>query len=165
MSMVFDTASIEILQQAFARFPDLARDELRRFMAWASIFLQGEVIDRTPAAEGALRDSVHPFIEEVPGGMHGGAGTALAYAIPVELGTKPHMPPIGPLEQWVRTKLGKGGKDATRIARAIQWKISHYGTPGAGMFHRALAANRGELARQFALSMIRLRDRLAEASQ
>lgn len=164
MNIVFDTGSLETLARAFERFPDLAREEVGRFMHAATAHLQGEVIEHTPAAEGVLRGSIHPYVQEIPGGMLGGVGTALAYAEAVELGTRPHWAPIAPLEQWARTKLGLGPKEAASAARGIQRAIAARGTPAAGMFHRALAANAGEIARQFNLAMQRLRSRLEGVS-
>jgi hypothetical protein len=160
MKIAFATDDLDLLARCFERFPAETRQVLRGWMHAATLFLQGEVIERTPAAEGALRASVHPWMQEIPGGMLGGVGTSLAYAEAVELGSKPHMPPIQPLEQWVRTKLGKSGKEGTQIARSIQWHISHYGTPAAGMFHRGLSVGAGEIARQFGLAIEQLRARV-----
>lgn len=165
MKVVLATDDLDVVRRAFDRFPELARQELRMAMHAATLYLQREVVERTPAAEGTLRDSIHPFVQELPGGMLGVVGTSLAYAEAVELGTKPHMPPIAPLEQWVRTKLGKSGKEGASIARSIQWHISHYGTPGAGMFHRGLTAGIGEIGRLFGDALQRLRTRLAEGGR
>lgn len=158
MRFVFDTESLRTLDIAFANFPDKTRQEMRRFMHGATQFLQGEVVDRTPAAQGNLRASIGSDVEETGVGLIGVVSTSMAYAVPVELGTKPHMAPIEPLEQWVRVKLGLSQKAATSVARSIQWKIAHYGTPAAGMFHRGFAAGRGQVETLFSASMERLRN-------
>lgn len=165
MKIVFDTASLETFRRAFEQFPALARIEFYRFAQGATALLQGEVVERTPAAEGVLRGSIIGGVQEIPGGMLGFVGTAQPYAEAVELGTKPHMPPIAPLEQWVRTKIGLSGKRATAMARGIQWKIFHHGTKGAFMFREALQANRGAVAEQFAQAMARLRSRFEGSAQ
>lgn len=49
----------------------------------------------------------------------------------VEFGTDPHMPPFEPIRAWVHRKradLGVKPADVDKVARAIQWKIYHYGT-------------------------------------
>ena len=175
MKFVFDTADLAILARAFAAAPELARDEARRFLHAATEYLKGEVVERTPAAAGTLRASIAAAgtlrasiaaaVEEDGPGLLGVVATSLAYAVPVELGTKPHMPPIEPLEQWVRTRLGLSDKAAASAARRIQWKIAHYGTPAAGMFHRGFAAGRANVERMFADAMARLRDRIVEAAR
>jgi hypothetical protein len=165
MQLVLDAGSLGVLDQAFARFPDFARQELSVFGHAATQYLKGEVIDRTPAAEGALRDSAFTRVEELPSGMIGVVAMSSPYVEAVELGTKPHMPPIEPLEQWVKTKLGLSGKEGANAARGIQWKIFHHGTKGAHMFESALDAGAAELERQFGATMQRLADRLAGAAQ
>ncbi len=45
------------------------------------------------------------------------------YAAFVEFGTEPHMPPVEPLEQWAKRKLGQEG-----IGWAIAKKIAKEGT-------------------------------------
>ncbi|MBK6402096.1 MAG: HK97 gp10 family phage protein [Rhodocyclaceae bacterium] len=165
MKFVFDTADLAILARAFAAAPELARDEARRFLHAATEYLKGEVVERTPAAAGTLRASIAAAVEEDGPGLLGVVATALDYAVPVELGTRPHKPPIEPLEQWVRTRLGLTDKAAASAARRIQWKIAHYGTPAAGMFHRGVAAGRANVERLFADGMARLRDRIVGAAR
>lgn len=165
LNLVLDCGSLNVLAQAFDLFPDFARQELRVFGHASTQYLQGEVVDRTPAAEGELRDSAFTRVEELPAGMIGVVAMSSPYVEAVELGTRPHMPPIAPLEQWVQTKLGLSGKEGAQVARRIQWKIHHHGTDGAHMFEHALDAGGGELERQFAATMRRLADRLAGAAQ
>lgn len=165
MQLVLDAGSLDVLAHAFEQFPEYARQELLVFGHSATQYLQGEVIDRTPAAEGALRDSAFTHVEELPTGMIGVVAMSSPYVEAVEIGTKPHMPPIAPLEQWVKTKLGLSGKEGARAARGIQWKIYHHGTKGAHMFERTLEAGAAEVERLFAATMRRLADRLAGAAQ
>lgn len=160
LDIVFDQASLKMLAAAFGRIPEITQTELRRFMHSATQFLQGEVVERTPAAEGTLRGSIIAGVRELPGDFLGTVGTSLSYAEAVELGTKAHMPPIEPLEQWVRTKIGLSGKKATAMARGIQWKIYHHGTKGAFMFRDAVKDNKAEVERQFAATVARIANAL-----
>ncbi len=84
------------------------------------------------------------------GGWSVGAGSPLIYAVPVELGTKPHMPPLQPLMDWVKLKLGiRDMEEREKVAQKIRWKIYHYGTKGHRMFERALRACRPRIQEIF----------------
>lgn len=83
--------------------------------------------DKVPVDEGMLKKSGHindsylnkEVVYDAP------------YAVFVEFGTSPHMPPLQPIEDWVRRKRGDLGvkdSDIKKVARAIQMKISKYGT-------------------------------------
>jgi hypothetical protein len=157
-------AGWERLERAFAQAPDIVREELRRFAMGATMFLEGEVKDRTPqGAHGHLAQSITSEVSDLADGVLGVVGTPLAYAVPVELGTKPHMPPIQPLEDWVQHKLGKMGPEIKRVAYAIAWKIKHHGTKGAFMFKGAFEANQVEVRHQFEVSVARILQRIEGA--
>ena len=51
-----------------------------------------------------------------------------AHAAPMEFGSQPHHPPVQPLEQWAKRKLGLKGKDAKSTAWAIAKHINENGT-------------------------------------
>ncbi|MGH2341802.1 hypothetical protein ACRC7T_09980 [Segnochrobactraceae bacterium EtOH-i3] len=57
----------------------------------------------------------------------------------MELGTKPHMPPVKPLSVWVHEKLGKSWEEAEEIAQKDRVKIKHHETAGAHMFEEGFA--------------------------
>lgn len=150
----------ERLERAMLTAPAVVDAELKAFTLGALMFLEGEVKDRTPqGAHGHLAQSI---ASEARGGLADGVlgvvGSPLAYAIPVELGTKPHMPPILPLMEWVQAKLGKGSNmnEIESIARRIAWKIKHHGTKGAFMFKGAFDAGQDEVKRQFMATMNRI---------
>ncbi|HPE81000.1 MAG TPA: hypothetical protein PKZ35_13465 [Gammaproteobacteria bacterium] len=73
-------------------------------------------------------------------GVLGVVGTSAPHAVPVELGTRPHFPPLAPLVDWVRAKLDiTDPQQAVSVAMSIQRKIGAHGTKGKMMFHRAFA--------------------------
>lgn len=83
--------------------------------------------DKVPVDEGMLKKSGHINDEYLNKEVVYDA----PYAVFVEFGTSPHMPPLQPIEDWVRRKRGDlGVKDGEikKVARAIQMKISKYGT-------------------------------------
>ncbi len=172
-------SGMDTLERALAEAPDVLDQEMRRFFAWATTLLQGEVQDRTPAAEGHLRNSIIGRTEISPSGMLGVIGTPLDYAPAVELGTKPH--PVSeagilsiaqwamrklPLGQAVSLKTGKPLKNkgveesALAAAHAIAWKIKRYGTQGAFMFRDAFAANSARVVAQWETMLRRVIERL-----
>jgi len=124
--------------------------------------LQAEVQDRTPTTHGTLRVSILGDVRPLAGlGMEGVVGTSLAYALPVELGTKPHMPPVAPLVQWAKQKLGVSGKEAERAGWAIARKIARVGTKGHFMFATAFAENEAQIVRGFGVAVSRIERRIA----
>jgi hypothetical protein len=69
-------------------------------------------------------------------------GTPAKYAEAVEYGTKPHFPPLEPLQYWVEKKLGLPEKEAKSVAFLIARKISVKGTEGSHMFEFAWEENK-----------------------
>lgn len=159
-----DAGDVAALAEAFGRAPEMALGEVRLFMTLVTTHLKAEVQDRTPTgAHQLLRQSISNDVRLQPNAVLGVVGSPLNYAEAVELGTKPHWAPIAPLEEWARLKLGLVGIQAEQAAKRIQYAISHRGTLGVGMFHRAYAANQGEISRQFRKTAQRIADRLGSA--
>lgn len=161
MEKLLDLQSLTLLEQAVAQMPGLVDSEVDAWMSATVRHLAGEVQERTPAAEGLLRNSIHDDKTRLADGFLGVVGSSLNYVESVELGTKPHMPPAQPLVQWVATKLGLSGPVGEAVARRIQWNISHHGTPAVGMFHRAWAANKNQVENGFRVAMARAAARFA----
>jgi hypothetical protein len=138
----------DALKQAWATAPALVDRILTARLTEAQMLLLREVQERTPAVNSTLRGSIQaPAPARAAGRLTASVGTALSYAAAVESGSKPHMPPIAPLEAWVRQKLGLKDEEAEGVARKIAWKIKHHGTKGAFMFRDALAANQAQIER------------------
>lgn len=60
------------------------------------------------------------------------------YSVYVDYGTEPHMPPVEPLINWAKNKLGLSDKEAKRVAWAIATEISKYGTKPRPFFRNAV---------------------------
>ncbi|MEO5363443.1 MAG: hypothetical protein H7838_07445 [Magnetococcus sp. DMHC-8] len=153
-----DTGQLLWVADRLREAPEDVIQELQRAVLESELLLVREIVERTPTATGVLRASIAPVMPEVKGGEILGAvtsdssqrqggivlgvGSPLLYAAPVETGTKPHMPPLQPLIDWVVQKLGIREKEESEaVARKIQWKIHHRGTKGARMFEQALAVS------------------------
>ncbi|WP_341893880.1 hypothetical protein [Ferrovibrio terrae] len=142
--------------------PDIARKEFTRAGWEGSMLLQRETQEETPTGVGAgggLRGSIiaiKPVVSAL--NIEAGAGTSAAHAIPVELGSKPHRPPVKPLEDWAHLKLGLPYDEAAAAAWRIASAISRRGTKPAHMFKRAFERNRGQVQRIFEKAGARVRD-------
>jgi hypothetical protein len=159
-----DVSELRMLQKAFAQAPQMAQQEMTAFMHTATAHLQAEAQTLTPTTHGTLRASIIGNVTPLANGIgvEGVVGSGLAYALPVELGTKPHMPPIEPLVDWAKQKFALDEKAARSTAWAVAKTIAKRGTLGVGMFHRAFAANRGQLQSQFEATVRRIAKRLGE---
>lgn len=163
--MILQTVELtgaDALLAAWEHAPDIVRDELTKLMNGATEYLEGEIKERTPAAHGTLRASFGSEVQNLADGVLGIVGSPLAYAIPVELGTKPHFPPVDAIEDWVNVKLGITGPDAKRVAYAVARKIAARGTKGAFMVENAFHAAQPELERQGKLTLDAIGARLSE---
>lgn len=145
LQILVDAKDIARFERAYQRAPEVVDRVVARRMAGLMLDLQSDVQDKTPTAFGTLRASIGSDVELRPGlGVTGVVGTSLAHAVPVEVGTKPHMPPVAPIKLWAEKKLGLTGREATRAAWAIAMTIKRRGTLGVGMFNRSFAARRRE---------------------
>jgi hypothetical protein len=146
----------------FEKAPKIVLKELVPAMTEASALLEREAKERTPTSGmGTLRDSIGAIPVTISGHrVSGGAETSLYYAIPVELGTKPHWAPLEPLVDWVERKLAKRGTEARSVARMIQLKIAKKGTKGAFMFRDASEAIKTQYFAMIARALDRAEEKI-----
>lgn len=83
---------------------------------------------------GTLRQSVSSY--PIPKGAE--LVVSAPHAKWVEYGTRPHMPPLQPLLEWVTRKGLAKGDDAIKMAEAVRWKIFMKGTKPAFFFRGTL---------------------------
>lgn len=155
------------LVDLWSQAPELVQREMTS-AAWAAgLRVEKEVRERTPlGTNGWLAMSIamaEPVV--TPVGVLGIVGTSLRYAEPVELGSKPHMPPILPLVDWATVVLGLDGKDAEQAAWAIARKIAKKGTEGKFMFRDGFAASEDYIKRKFRQALSNIRNSLAGGEQ
>jgi hypothetical protein len=164
--VVIDVSEVLDFAILLQRAPEIVRPELHRAALEGSLLLERAVKDLTPVGiggGGGLRGSIaaQPTAqlgEEVIGVV----GTAMAYAVPVELGTRPHFPPIQPLKDWVRLKLDiRDDDEAEGVAWAIARKIAVHGTEGVHMFRDAFEQNRRQVVGMFEAAHGRIVAKLA----
>lgn len=158
------SARIMVISDALAAAPDILLEEMVPAVVESQLLLEREVRERTPTSgAGTLRDSIGALpVVIAEDRVTGEVGTTLAYAQPIELGARPHMPPIAPLADWVRRKLGvKDGKEARSVAYAIALKIARDGTPAHHMFSEGLAATQAQIGEIIAAAAGRAVARIA----
>lgn len=168
---------------ALRQAPEIVIEEIGRFLNVVLPGLQAEVVDRTPASQGNLRNSIINHTQVSESNWLGVVSTPLAYALPVELGTKPH--PVSeegilniaewakrtlPLGQAVSLKTGRALKNrsvdeaALSAAHAIAWKIRARGTQGAFMFREAFQKNRAWVLEKFDEAVGRITRRIGDSA-
>jgi HK97 gp10 family phage protein len=111
---------------------------------------------------GELRASITDEVRNV--GAHdveGIVGSPLPYAIYVEMGTRPHYPPIAPLILWVERKMRVEDDKVYGVARAIQRKIGRVGTKPQEFFKKAFEQAEPKIYIYFEKALDRITQRLA----
>lgn len=164
-SVRIDLQGAAELERAWRRAPEIVAEEMTRAMWEAETLAEREVKERTPVGVGGgggLKGSIIAKMPHVsPAGVLGVVGTPLNYAVPVELGTRPHMPPIAPLRDWVEARLGIPEERSYGVARAVAFKIKAHGTKGRHMFKEGFKAARPQIVRMFEAARRRIAERLA----
>lgn len=160
-----DAHEVIDLSTAWRKAPELVARELTAAVTEAQLLLTREVKESTPAAAtGSLRSSIHaddPI--RLADSILGVVGTSSAHALPVELGTKPHFPPIKPLIDWVKATgyfSVKNDAHAAGIAMAIARKISWHGTKGKFMFRNTFVANTHQIQTIFKVAQVKIGEQL-----
>jgi len=128
MQLHISAAGLAALQRGFKEVPVYTRQQLLAGMVEATMLYEREVKEAFPSVSGLTRAGIFSDAFSTPAGALGVVGSNSIAAAAVELGTKPHMPPVEPLEAWVVDKLGLAGKEARRVAFAIAMKIAKKGT-------------------------------------
>jgi hypothetical protein len=120
--------------------PEVAGRETARAMLSSVLVVERAVVKGTPVNEGRARNAVSSSIQGDGANLMGiVAGEGVEYLPYLETGTRPHMPPIEPIERWVRQK-GLWQKDVA----AFQARRK------AGKLSKAYkAAEKGRKARRF----------------
>ena len=152
------------LSRLWEKSPAIAREELLSAVTEVDLMIEREVKENTPVGVGGgggLRGSIFSEESAFDTNIIGVVGTAQPYAIAVELGTKPHFPPVEPLKDWVRQKLDVPAADVSRVAWLVARKIAAKGTEGKFMFTNAMRDTRARALQRFELARERIRDRLS----
>lgn len=134
---------LDNLVNAFAQVYEVAKHELFAATYESSLKIERDVKALTSkGATGLAARSINAQSPQMlPEGVVGLVGSSLNYIVPLELGTKPHFPPLQPLVEWVNAVLHIDGAEAKSVAFRIARKISKVGTKGQRMFERGFEMN------------------------
>ena len=133
------------------QFNSIARDELSEAMQ----FVVGRVerdtkINAPVGATGELRSKVSSEVTPLVGmDVQGVVRAGTPYALPVEMGQRPHFPPLQPIAYWAGRKLGVSGWDGIRVAISIARRIAARGVKGKFFLRRAFTDNRKDIETRF----------------
>lgn len=163
----WDDRAAQQYLRSLRQAPDITREEMTAGMQEILLLLEREIKDNTPVGVGGaagLRGSItHQIMGTALSGGVGVAGkvfTPMAHGLPVELGTKPHFPPIAPIADWVHAKLGVPQAEAGSVAFLIARKISRKGTKGAHMFEKTFTEQASQISRMLLAALDRVTARL-----
>lgn len=168
MRIEADLRDFGLLAELWQREPTITRQEMLVAMTDADLLLKGELMQALPAGAGGaagLRGSV--FTEEFPlaDNVIGLVATNVTYAPHVEFGTKPHMPPLQPIMDWLAAKVGSSGKELRDHAERIAWSIYAHGTKANPVWATTFNRLTGEIRRKIEASVQRIIARLAGAKK
>ena len=158
------------IARAWGSHPELVMHELETAMISSLLYLKGQAAERSKlrpdgqegANRGHLARSFDHRVTMFMDAVFGDVTNPLSYALPVELGTRPHYPPIDPLIDWVEAKLGLAGEEAESAARGIQRNIGRRGSVGRFMARDALAAGGSSIQGEFEDAAERIVTKLAQ---
>ena len=143
-------AGLDALRRGLSLAPEMTRRELLVAATEATMLVEREVKDNIPRGATELTaKSISSDAFSTPLGVIGIVGSSQASAAFLELGTKPHMPPVAALIPWVRAVLGVSAKRAPSVAFLVARKIAKKGTKPQKNFERAAAATEGQVLRMF----------------
>jgi len=125
------------LEQTIA---DLRGDAFLQGMRDATLMVSRSAKERAPVDTGRLRATITPEIRREGNTTLGVVGSNVKYAAAVELGSKPHFPPLAALENWAR----RHGTTAYVVARAI----ARRGTKAKRFLQGAFDENKDAIVRK-----------------
>lgn len=150
MNLSINMGSLQSFQRGLREAPEYTDQVLLSAMTEATLLLQREWQERLPRSSGLTASSITSDVASTPAGVLGIVGSSQPSALFVELGTRPHMPPVAAIEPWVRAVLGiREPKEVKRVAFLVARKISEEGTPAQRPMARAAEATEGQIVAMF----------------
>ena len=118
------------INRAVGMFPNVVRTAMDKSTRHIKNEVQDKIVSEKIPYTGQLQQSVYA---KVLGDTKGEVYVGAKHGIFVEKGTRPHWPPIEPLEKWARIKLGQPG-----LGFVISRKIAQVGTKAHAYFAPAV---------------------------
>lgn len=130
----------EVQRQMEQAVNDLRGTPIQNAMRDATLYVTRDAKINVPVDTGRLRSSITPEVSIESDTVQGVVGSNVTYAPYVELGTRPHWPPIAALEVWAR----RHHTSAFLVARAIAQR----GTPAREFLQKAFETNKDKIERR-----------------
>lgn len=164
-----DHGTVRQCAELFRRAPDVFIEEMQPAVTESTVLIQGELQQRLPkgaggrSGGGGLAGATFAETSVTPDNVIGVVGNPTPYAEYVEIGTRPHFPPVAALQDWVEKVLGLSGEDAQSAAFLIARKISKVGTKPDGSWERVAQETLAEVQAKFGAAILRITDRMVAA--
>jgi HK97 gp10 family phage protein len=135
MNVEIDKKTLEKLQRQLKEVVKKDKEAAFKGMITTGYEIHREAVKKVPVDMGRLRSSL--AVEGDKGQMEVRVGTNVKYAPFVELGTRPHTPPLEPIQEWADRKGADGG--------AVWASIRKHGTKPHPFLRTAFAEKIGNL--------------------
>lgn len=145
--MHLSIAGLDALRRGFDQAPEVTRREMLAGATEATLLQEREVKDAMPRVTGMTAASVSSDAFSTPVGVIGVVGSSQPTAMFLELGTKPHMPPVEALVPWVKAVLGVEPKRARSVAFLVARKIARKGTKPKRHFEKVATSTEAQVLR------------------
>ena len=162
MNLSVSMPAMDAISRGLLEAPAFARKVQEETATEAALLLQREWQDNLPRVSGLTAKSITSDVASTPAGVLGIVGSSQPSALFVELGTKPHMPPVAAMVPWVKAVLGiTEPKEVKRVAFLVARKIAMHGTPAQRPMGKAVEATQGQIVAMFERAAGRIANHLA----
>lgn len=143
------SADIKALESLTRKYPAASQEARVSRITEALLLLEAEIKRATPVGAGPvhLRDTIFQKVETTGQSVWGMIGTPAKYGEALEFGSRPHFPPVAPIQHWVERVLGISDKEAKSVAFLIARAISKRGTKARGMFGKSMEKRKAAIIR------------------
>lgn len=145
MAFNVQVKGLKELQDKFGQSNKIVNGALKQAMDKSTTHLKSEIrkeiVDKGINSQGSLKKSVNVYESKATKGV---VGVGEKYGEYVEYGTRPHFPPVEPLERWARLKLGASG-----LGFVIAKKIARVGTKAKPFVQPVYDKNKKNIEKYF----------------
>ena len=150
MNLSISLGGLQSFAQGLREAPAYTDQVLQEAMTEATLLVQREWQENMPRVSGLTARSITSDVASTPAGVLGIVGSSQPNALFLELGTRPHMPPVAAIEPWVKAVLGiREPKEVKRVAFLVARKIAREGTPAQHPMARAVQSTEGQVVAMF----------------
>lgn len=144
--------------------PRIVREELMAATEFGVLAMEQAILPLVPVDRGTLRGGVQTKVFGEGVSVIGRVFNPLGHALPVEHGSRPHWPPMAPLQAWAARVLGVSGAEGRRVAFLVARAISRRGTKAHHMFERGFNQAKPRVMARYQQALVRIKARLVGGS-